>query len=428
MLGRIGGSAIGMITQVFLAQMLSVAALGTFFLATSTAALLGVLSTCGLSLVTARFLVRYRSRGRGDFSGLYMTSASLIVLIAALALTSAAVVAILLWPDFSGGERAALAIGCLAAPGLALARLSSSAATAYRRFRLTHLPELVVRPAAFLAIVVAIGMLSSRLDLNVVLAVFALLVTAQAAYQIAALRGVVGRGVRPRHTAWRLPAMWLKAAAPLIGVVVLTAVFADAAILSAGLFLGAEDLAVFGVCVKIVLIVGFMQAATHKMLQPDLAEALIGRDRHRLVLTIGRANWLTIGIGAAAFVALILAGDLVLSLFGEHFVQGRSVLLLLLGGQVMIAAAGPAIQVLTLTRRQSAAAWSSVAAGLCLVASNALLVPLWGLGGAAAAMVATQLLWAVLLALQVRRIGIVCDVFAPVALPPRDVPRPVASS
>jgi O-antigen/teichoic acid export membrane protein len=222
--------------------------------------------------------------------------------------------------------------------------------------------------------------------------------------------------------------MWLKAAVPLIGVVVLTAVFADAAILSAGLFLGAEDLAVFGVCVKIVLIVGFMQAATHKMLQPDLAEALIGRDRNRLLLTIRRANWLAIGIGAAAFIALVLVGDLVLSLFGEHFVQGRSVLLFLLGGQVMIAGAGPAIQVLTLTRRQSAAAWSSVAAGLCLVASNALLVPLWGLGGAAAAMVATQLLWAVLLALQVRRIGIVCDVFAPVALPPRDVPRPVASS
>lgn len=425
--GRLGAAAIGLITQIYLAQMLSAAALGSFFLATSLAAFLAILATRGLPLITTRFLVRYRRRERADYSGLFMATTRRTVLTTSLVVTAVAATIISLWPDLPSGERIALLIGSLAAPGFALSRLSGSAATAYRRFRLAYLPDLVARPVLFLAAVVTIGVLTAQVSLTLTLAIFVLLVTAQAVFQFGVLRKIIPPGAQRPRGAERLKSMWLGTALPLTGVILVTAVFADVAILAAGLFLGTEELAVFGVCVKVALVVGFIQTAAHRMLQPDLAEAIMAGDRRRLSRTINQANMIGVGVGVFAFLVVLATSDLVLSLFGEYFVTGRNVLLALLAGQILIAAAGPAIQILTLARGQAAAAWASLAAGLCLLSTSALFIPPLGLNGAAVTMVSTQIVWAALLAVQVRRIGFVADVFSMIGPPRRGVPSSVAS-
>jgi O-antigen/teichoic acid export membrane protein len=421
--GRLAAAAIGLTTQVYLARALSPAALGTFFLATSLAAFLAILSTVGLPMVTARFLVRYRSRARGELGAVFVATTRRLVLTTALTVMAVGIVAVLAWPGLPAGERTALAIGCLAVPSFAVIQLAGSAAAAYRRFQLSYLPDLVGRPVAFLVLVVALGLLTPRLDLSLTLAIFVAVAAAVAVYQDSALRrdlGAAPLGARHRR---RLAGLWLRAAAPLTGVVLATVIFADIAILAAGAWLEPADLAVYGVCVKIALIVGFAQTTAYKMFQPDLAEALIAGDRRRLSVTVGQANLIGIGVGVAAFAAVAVSGDLVLSVFGDSFAAGRSVLLVLLAGQILVAAGGPAIQVLTLTRGQAAAAWSSLVAVLCLAASSAVLVPPFGVQGAAVALVCTEVLWAALLALQARRTsGVACDVFAPISLARRGLP------
>lgn len=423
--GRVGGAVIGLLTQVYLAQALSATALGSFFVATSLAAFLAVIATCGLPMVATRFLVRYRERARTELVGLFMQSSRRTVLLAALAVTVVAGAAILAWPGLEGPERAALVVGCLAAPGLALSRLSGAAATAYRRFNLSYLPDLVLRPVVFLAAIIAIGAIASGVDLLPVLGVFVVLVTGQAVFQHVALGTVLPKSVPANAHAPALGRKWFLTALPLTGVIIVTGIFADAAILSAGLFLGKPDLAVFGVCIKIALVVGFVQATVFKILQPDLAEALIAGDRERLALTIVRGSLIAVGAGLAAMVAVAIAGEMVLSIFGERFVVGREALLALLFGQVLLAAAGPAIQILALTKGQAAAAWSALAAGLTLLVTSALFIPAMGLAGAALAWVVTQALWATLLTVQVRRIGIVCDLSAAISLLRRGQPGTV---
>jgi O-antigen/teichoic acid export membrane protein len=423
--GRVGGAVIGLVTQVYLAQALSAAALGTFYLATSLAAFLAVIATCGLPMVATRFLVRYRTRERADLVVLFMRSSRRTVLLAALAVTAVAAAAILAWPGLDGLERDALLIGCLAAPGFALSRFLGAAATAFRRFNLSYLPDLVFRPIVFLAAIAAIGILASGIALLPVLAVFAALVTGQAVFQHFALGAVVPRGVPANRHVSALRGRWLRTALPLTGVIIVTGIFADAAILSAGFYLNKPDLAVFGVAIKIALVVGFVQATCFKILQPDLAEALVGGDRDRLAHTIVRGVLIAVGVGLAAIVGVAVAGELVLSVFGEEFVVGRDALLALLFGQVLLAAAGPATQILALTKGQGAAAWSALAAGLCLVVASALFIPPLGLAGAALAWVVTQALWAALLTVHVRRIGIVCDLSAAAGLIRRGHAHPV---
>lgn len=423
--GRMAGAALGLVTQVVLAQLLSVAALGSFYMATSLAAVIGVLAACGLPAVTTRFLVRYRSRERTDLSALFMQAARRIVVGAAVLLGGAAALAIAFWPGLAGAERVALVIGCLAGPGLALTRLQGAAATAYRRFNLSYMPDLVVRPVIFLGAVAAMGFATGGLELTAVLAVFLALVIGQAVLQHVMLRGTVPQRAPANRRSTRLAALWLKTALPLTGVMVVTAIFADVAILSAGLFLNRPDVAVFGVVVKVALIVGFIQAATFKILQPDLAEALKARDSARLLRTAGQGTLLAVGTGLAAMAAVAMLGRELLSVFGPEFAGGRDILLALLFGLTVQAAAGPATQMLALTRGQAAAAWSSLIAGLSLLAASALFIPLLGLAGAALAWVITQGLWAALLTVQVRRQGVVCDLSAALGLLPGGVPKSV---
>jgi len=423
--GRVGGAVIGLATQVYLAQALSTAALGTFYLATSLAAFLAVIATCGLPMVATRFLVRYRTRERADLVALFMESSRRTVLLAALAVTAVSAAAIALWPGLDGFERDALLIGCLAAPGFALSRFLGAAATAYRRFNLSYLPDLVFRPVVFLAAILAIGAVASGVALLPVLAVFVVLVTGQAIFQHLALGTVVPRAAPAIAHARSLRGKWLRTALPLTGVIIVTGIFADAAILSAGFFLNKPDLAVFGVAIKIALVVGFVQATCFKILQPDLAEALVEGDRDRLTQTIVRGSLIAVGVGLAAMAAMAVAGELVLSVFGDEFTVGRDALLALLFGQVVLAAAGPATQILALTKGQAAAAWSALTAGLCLVLTSALFIPPLGLAGAALAWVVTQALWAALLTAQVRRLGIVCDLSAGVSLLHRAQPGTV---
>jgi O-antigen/teichoic acid export membrane protein len=83
------------------------------------------------------------------------------------------------------------------------------------------------------------------------------------------------------------------------------------------------------------------------------------------------------------FAALVVAGPSILSLFGEEFRRGYLILVLICGGQVVNAWAGPAALLMTMTGHEGAAtrilAW--VVAGS--VAANLIAIPTFGILGAA---------------------------------------------
>ncbi|MHA1189553.1 MAG: hypothetical protein ACTSSQ_03710, partial [Alphaproteobacteria bacterium] len=151
----------------------------------------------------------------------------------------------------------------------------------------------------------------------------------------------------------------------------------------------------------------------HKMLQVDLAEAIRARDQARLATIIGQANMIGLVVSITALGAVLLSGDLALSLFGAHFTAGQPILIALLVGQVIAASGGPAIQILSLANGQRAAARTSLFVVATLIILNAVLTPAYGIAGAAIAIIATQIIWAALLAIDAHRLtGVRCDVLA----------------
>ena len=102
--------------------------------------------------------------------------------------------------------------------------------------------------------------------------------------------------------------------------------------------------------------------------------------------------------GASAFgfcvwAVLVLGGGTLLNLFGASYATGLGAFLVLATGQVFVATFGPVAVFLTMTGHQRQAAMTQAVAVLINVVGNGLLIPWWGLVGAASATVASQAVW-----------------------------------
>lgn len=410
-LSRFGGAAIGFVTQIFLARVLLPGDLGLYFLATSLSAFLAVVAGLGLPSVTVRFLIRYKDRERGNLSRLFLRTSRSLVLLSACLLAAAALLVVNLWPGIPEATRLAASYGALAVPAFAMCRIGGVSATAFRRFNLSFLPDLFIRPAAFLAVVVGLFVISGRLSLPVVLYVFAILAAAQAVFQNVAVSRLVPDDPHQRHGGGRIATAWVRAALPMVSIGLLTAIFADVAILFAGFFLHESDLALFGVCIKITVLAGFIVNTVYQLALPDLAQAFKARDAAQRDKAVGLALLLGLAVSVGALGVGLLAGGPILGLFGPDYVEGQGLLVILLVGQALAAAGGAGVQLLTLTNGQGRGVWGSLVTVGYLLALDAALIPVLGLTGAGIAVVVANAVWAVWLAVQVKvSLGIRCDI------------------
>ncbi|MDP3526489.1 MAG: polysaccharide biosynthesis C-terminal domain-containing protein, partial [Hoeflea sp.] len=105
---------------------------------------------------------------------------------------------------------------------------------------------------------------------------------------------------------------------------------------------------------------------------------------------------------------VILAGPFLLSLFGPAFQEGHMIMVVLFAGILAKAMVGPGEVVLTMTGEHKICAAIYAAALAANLALNVMLIPAWGLMGAAAATACAMMIEAGLLHVIVRRrLGIV---------------------
>jgi O-antigen/teichoic acid export membrane protein len=94
---------------------------------------------------------------------------------------------------------------------------------------------------------------------------------------------------------------------------------------------------------------------------------------------------------------LLIFGRQILELFGEGFSAGYPVLAILVCGQLVNALAGPVGYLMSMTGHQNKAA-AIVGFSACLnLALNGLLIPLWGMLGAAIATALSTATWNILM-------------------------------
>lgn len=390
---RLAGAGFGFLSQLLLARALPPDQAGVAFLAISVTTFVSILLTGGYHAIGLTYLARYQAFGRTGLLLAFLRAARQDMLILA---GVAMVLSAMLW--LLPADRNVIMAGfwgTLAAIPLAGIRLNNSAANAQKRFALSYAPDFVFRPALLLAVVallIAIGATQTALPVLVSLPIIALVVMIGQAWLMGpdnALRLVPGEGRTDLRRFYRGRAF------AMLAVTVVGGATADLVVMIGGFFLPTDEVAVLGVAVRMATLAGFFAMASQQFVLRDLVSARASGNGAAIDQVLFRTNVSSLGTILAVLLALAVAGPWVLSSFGPHYAASYWPMLVFLVSQAVRVTGGMNAQLLALGGHQvrSAALCVIVVVGLIVLA--AVLTPLWGVMGLAAATLIAELVWAI---------------------------------
>jgi O-antigen/teichoic acid export membrane protein len=280
----------------------------------------------------------------------------------------------------SGGDPWPMVVAFAAVPIVAGCGNLFGFAIPFSWFRAAFIPNTVLRPALFLCAVCLIWWLGLGIGVSGVM----MLQLGSMAFALATLVWVVGRplrrqlsGVSPRFER----RLWTHTAVALLIISLFRDYLPELSIIVAGIYLTPEEIAIFTIGYRIAALISFVLFAVDAFTLPQIAQAAALDDREALQSYSQRATRLTFLVSLGALLGFWLFGRFALGIFGEEFVDGYVLLLVIAVAQVLRASVGPVLPLLTVGghERESLKVYG---VALVIVAPFVMvLAPAWGVEG-----------------------------------------------
>lgn len=163
--------------------------------------------------------------------------------------------------------------------------------------------------------------------------------------------------------------------------------------LTVSYFMSAEDVASYRVAFKIATLITFTQFAINARIAPQISSLWSNKKTKDLQSIIYKASLLNTIVGIPLFFFIMIFGEFLLSIFGEGYEGSISILRILCFGQIINALCGPVMYLLNMTGNEKEARNTMIYAAIVNISANILLIPIFGLEGAAWATSSTMILW-----------------------------------
>ena len=404
---RVLGAVIALAGQILLARWMGAFEYGIFSYVWVWVIVLGIIVPMGFGTSVLRFVPDYKAREKWRrLAGMLQASWYVVMALSFGAVLVGGGLLLALRGVIDDYFLLPLFVGLLCVPGFALMDWQEGAARAFGWVNLAYLPTYVLRP---LGIVLAAGgiMLAGLAPTGLHVIFGALGATMIALIlQRALLMHRVRKDVPSARPVYHLRHWWV-ASVPLVLVEGFYLVLSNTDIVLLGQFVDPDKVGIYFAATRIANLMSFIYFAFAAPAAPKFAE-LHASGKHVELQKLLRGVvhsvfWPTL----VAALGLLLFGGFALSFFGPEFRAGAPVLWILMIGFLAHAAFGPTEHVLNMTGHQKATAWAYGAAALCNIALNIILIPQFGLEGAAVATSASVALTSIALAVIVKsRLGI----------------------
>lgn len=397
MVVKLGGTALGFVVAVVLARTLGAEGYGVYAFVLSLIMLLAIPAQVGLPQLVVRETAKAQANDQfGLMRGLWRWS-DLFVALFSMLMVMIGVLTLWLGGECLGENRwQTLAAGLVLVPLIALANVRGAALRGLRRVILGQLPDSILRPGMFLALVLVVVWWWNAETLTPAIAMGLHGLAAFMAFLIGAALLVHARPMNMRATPKpEYEALyWRRAAVPLAMLGGLQLINSYTDIILLGIIRTDEEAGIYRVVIQVATLVVFGLQAVNQVLQPYFVRLHTQGEIERLqqVVTYSARIILLLAF-PPVLVMLAFGGPLLEILFGFEYRRGATALAILALGQLVNAGIGSVGMLLNMTGHERDTVRGVAIAAVSNIVLNLALIPPFGLEGAAAATAATLLIW-----------------------------------
>jgi O-antigen/teichoic acid export membrane protein len=418
---RIFSGLIAYVSQVLLARWMGDFEYGVFVVVWVGAVIVGGLACLGIQTALLRFVPEYTERGdvrhlRGVVVGSRIqgfVAATLFAIIGAVGLYA-------FGNHLESYYLIPLYLGAITLPMLAIAEIQDNLSRAFNWADLSLWPTFVVRPLLILVLMwlaVHYGAKPNAVTgMATVIAATYLTSIGQLISLSRRMKKAVPAG--PRDYA---PAQWMAIALPIFIVEGFFNLLTNVDIIMVGHFMEPAKVAVYYAAAKTLVLVHFVYYAVKAGSAQRFSQYYSSGDRARLAAFLRDTLHWTFWPSLAMAAFLLVVGKPLLLLFGPSFGAGYPLLYILSAGILVRASIGPAETLLTMAGQQGVTAIVYTATFAFNVTLNIVLIPRFGLTGAAMATSLSLVAETIALyTITAVRLGIHCSIltaFGPMQLP-----------
>lgn len=390
---RAAAACVALLMNVLLARVLSVSDYGVAALGLSWLTIVATLACFGTDTVSVRYIAEANARGdSGQITAIMRWGRNLTLSLGTVVGLVSCGLVYAVFSDYSGNQLLALCIIVMATPLLALALNLASVLRGVKKVVFAATVETLIKPFGVLLMVVGVAWISAWSPTVISVAVAILLAhAAMALTGVNATRSLAAQpGMPTSHTQQK---EWLHVAKPLAFMSVLGVLIGNIDTVLVGSFVDAESAGIYRASAQLANLVSFGLAASNGIMAPLIAE-MYSSDKHaelRKTLRFSVALVAAVGVGGALVMGV--GGPFALRLFGAEYQAGYHALLILLAAQALNALCGPTGITMSMTGHQGQAARIFALSALISVALNIMLIPQYGILGAATANAIGVAIW-----------------------------------
>jgi O-antigen/teichoic acid export membrane protein len=397
-------------SQLIIARIVGVETYGIYAYALAWMVVLTYFSTLGFEIGLLRFVPAYEAARDWSLLKGVIQYAHRRVFVVAMSVSVVGAVIVMVWqpdPDL----RDTMLAGFPLVPLLALLFIRCSIVRSFGGVVCAIAPDRVVRDGVLIAFLMIFWALGWAVSAPRVMTVTLLSATIGLACASLAFRHYRPSIINHIPLKYNAPA-WRQAILPLVTLGAVEALMNRTGVILLGWIVDTKNAGIYSLVFNIGLVVTLPRLAVNTLFAPTISSMFARNEKQAMQeLVTHAAVWMLLAGFCIGGVLFVVAEPL-LAWFGPGYEMGVSALRILLLGQMLAAAAGSQLFIMTMTGQERAAAVLLTACAALNAFGSAALIAVFGIEGAAIGATATLVAWNVLMAILLwRRLGLVPGLF-----------------